>query len=41
MELSDVADYLYRLAPTYLAGSWDNVGLLVEPSHPLHVNSNN
>lgn len=27
-----------QLAPTSLAGSWDNVGLLVEPSPPHTVN---
>ena len=28
---------LNQLAPTSLAGSWDNVGLLVEPSPPHRV----
>ncbi|XP_067833018.1 NIF3-like protein 1 [Heptranchias perlo] len=36
MELSSVVSALDRLAPPSLAASWDNVGLLVEPSAP-HV----
>ena len=31
--------YFHSFAPPSLAGSWDNVGLLVEPSPPHRVNS--
>ncbi|ESO98683.1 hypothetical protein LOTGIDRAFT_142416 [Lottia gigantea] len=34
MELQQVVSNLKTYAPTSLAGSWDNVGLLVEPSAP-------
>ena len=34
MQLSEVVTVLNRLAPLRLAASWDNVGLLVEPSTP-------
>ncbi len=37
MKLGVVVDCLNKFAPPYLAGSWDNVGLLVEPSHPHKV----
>ncbi|XP_078393115.1 NIF3-like protein 1, partial [Cetorhinus maximus] len=37
MELAGVVAVLERLAPLALAESWDNVGLLVEPSPPLQV----
>jgi putative NIF3 family GTP cyclohydrolase 1 type 2 len=37
MELSAVVQKLNGLAPPSMAGSWDNVGLLVEPSAPLQV----
>uniref|UniRef100_T1J2P1 NIF3-like protein 1 n=1 Tax=Strigamia maritima TaxID=126957 RepID=T1J2P1_STRMM len=37
MNLSDVVSQLNRLAPPSLAEKWDNVGLLVEPSAPHHV----
>ncbi|ELT92382.1 hypothetical protein CAPTEDRAFT_2492 [Capitella teleta] len=39
MELKQVSRKLNQLAPTSLAGSWDNVGLLVEPSAPHQVKS--
>ena len=32
MELKEVVSTLQDLAPTSLAESWDNVGLLIEPS---------
>jgi len=31
MELAKVVGKLEEFAPTSLAGSWDNVGLLIEP----------
>ncbi|KAK2884817.1 NIF3-like protein 1 isoform X2 [Channa argus] len=34
MELKDILQVLEQLAPLSLAESWDNVGLLVEPSKP-------
>lgn len=34
LTLSSVVDEFNRLAPLSLAESWDNVGLLVEPSTP-------
>lgn len=34
MELREVLEVLEQLAPLSLAESWDNVGLLVEPSSP-------
>ena len=37
MELKTVIKKLNKLAPITLAGSWDNVGLLVEPSPPHNV----
>ncbi|KAJ8245867.1 hypothetical protein GJAV_G00261160 [Gymnothorax javanicus] len=37
MDLSEVIEVLENLAPLSLAESWDNVGLLVEPSKPLPV----
>ena len=37
MQLSSVVRKLNGFAPTSMAGSWDNVGLLVEPSPPLQV----
>ena len=37
MELSKVVKKLHRIASPSLAGSWDNVGLLVEPSAPHTV----
>ena len=40
MELKEVVQRLNNYAPLSLAESWDNVGLLVEPSSPTHtVNS--
>ncbi|XP_033853753.3 NIF3-like protein 1 [Acipenser ruthenus] len=39
MELRAVVSALEKLAPPSLAESWDNVGLLVEPSPPLIVRS--
>lgn len=39
MQLNDVVGRLKTYAPLSLAASWDNVGLLVEPSSP-HVVSN-
>ena len=36
--LSSVVDEFTRLAPLTLAESWDNVGLLVEPSQPKTIN---
>ncbi|GFO19885.1 nif3-like protein 1 [Plakobranchus ocellatus] len=35
--LETVVAKLKKLAPLHLAGSWDNVGLLVEPSAPKYV----
>ena len=32
MELKEVTKHLESFAPASLAGSWDNVGLLLEPS---------
>lgn len=37
MDLKTVSRKLNKLAPTTLAGSWDNVGLLVEPTPPHTV----
>ncbi|XP_028821724.1 NIF3-like protein 1 isoform X2 [Denticeps clupeoides] len=37
MDLKEVLDVLEQLAPLSLAESWDNVGLLVEPSKPRPV----
>ncbi len=37
MELKTVVSRLQKFAPTSTAGSWDNVGLLVEPSPPHTV----
>ena len=37
MELKAVLEVLEQLAPLSLAESWDNVGLLVEPSKPRPV----
>ena len=39
MELKTVSRKLNALAPTSMAGSWDNVGLLVEPTAPHQVNT--
>lgn len=39
MDLPAVLEVLERLAPLSLAESWDNVGLLVEPSKPRRVSS--
>ena len=39
LELKTVIKKLNKLAPTTLASSWDNVGLLVEPSPPHDVSS--
>ncbi|XP_041094766.1 NIF3-like protein 1 [Polyodon spathula] len=39
MELKAVVSALEKLAPPSLAESWDNVGLLVEPSPPFAVRS--
>ncbi|XP_037319225.2 NIF3-like protein 1 [Pungitius pungitius] len=39
MELKEVLQVLEQLAPLSLAESWDNVGLLVEPSEPRPVNT--
>ncbi|MBN3307095.1 NIF3L protein, partial [Amia calva] len=39
MELSKVVSVLEELAPLSLAESWDNVGLLVEPSPPHTVST--
>ena len=38
MELTKVSARLTQFAPPSLAGSWDNTGLLVEPSAPHQVN---
>ena len=32
MDLKEVVKKLENFAPSHLAGSWDNVGLLIEPS---------
>lgn len=37
MDLKEVLQVLERLAPLSLAESWDNVGLLVEPSKPRPI----
>lgn len=37
MELKEVLQVLEQLAPLSLAESWDNVGLLVEPSKPRAI----
>ena len=37
MELSEVVKHLENYAPLSLAESWDNVGLLVEPSTTSHL----
>lgn len=37
MELSEVVSRLNKFAPTSLAGSWDNVGLLLEPHTKRNV----
>ncbi|KAK6184274.1 hypothetical protein SNE40_006774 [Patella caerulea] len=39
MELGSVVKIIKQHAPTSLAESWDNVGLLVEPSSPHTVNT--
>ncbi|XP_020779948.1 NIF3-like protein 1 [Boleophthalmus pectinirostris] len=39
MELKEVVQILEQLAPLSLAESWDNVGLLVEPSMPRPIKS--
>ena len=39
MDLKTVVRKLNALAPTSLAGSWDNVGLLVEPTAPHQVSA--
>ncbi|XP_029383898.1 NIF3-like protein 1 [Echeneis naucrates] len=39
MELKEVLQVLEQLAPLSLAESWDNVGLLVEPSKSRHINT--
>ncbi|KAJ0015927.1 hypothetical protein NQD34_014217 [Periophthalmus magnuspinnatus] len=39
MELKEVVQILEQLAPLSLAESWDNVGLLVEPSTPRPINT--
>lgn len=39
MELKEVLEVLEQLAPLSLAESWDNVGLLVEPSKPRPIKS--
>ena len=37
MELAEIVRKLNTFAPTSMAGSWDNVGLLVEPTPPHQV----
>ena len=39
MDLKNVVKRLNKFAPTDLAESWDNVGLLVEPTPPHQVNT--
>lgn len=39
MELKKVLEVMEQLAPLSLAESWDNVGLLVEPSKPRPIKS--
>jgi len=34
MDLKEVVTRLHKFAPPWLSESWDNVGLLVEPSSP-------
>jgi putative NIF3 family GTP cyclohydrolase 1 type 2 len=38
MDLKEVVKRLEHVAPTSLAGSWDNVGLLIQPSGDKLVN---
>ena len=38
MDLKEIVQKLEAFAPTSLAGSWDNVGLLIEPTSPKTVN---
>lgn len=40
MELKEVVKQLNKFAPTSLAEKWDNVGILIEPSSPLEVDTN-
>jgi putative NIF3 family GTP cyclohydrolase 1 type 2 len=37
MELGKLVEVLKSLAPLELAASWDNVGLLLQPSQKNHV----
>jgi len=37
MDLNSVTGLLQQYAPPSLAGSWDNVGLLIEPTPPHQV----
>lgn len=39
MQLNEVVSRLQTYAPLSLAATWDNVGLLVEPSAPLQVSN--
>ena len=39
MDVSKVVGKINKFAPKSLAGSWDNVGLLIEPTLPHVVNS--
>lgn len=36
--LQKVVEALNNFANVSLAGTWDNVGLLIEPSEPKHIN---
>ena len=41
MDLNEVTTVLKKFAPPSLAGGWDNVGLLIEPSAPHNVRYQN
>ena len=38
MDLKEVVSRIEQFSPPSLAGSWDNVGLLIEPEVPMHIN---
>ena len=37
MKLKEIVDRIEQFAPPSLAGSWDNVGLLIEPQTPMNI----